>query len=396
MKKKRLFIILVSEFPPGQHGGIAHWASNLHTTLNSSGIKTVVLTRRSAVHKQLKLRSTETVKYIAGRSWQKMNWLYILPHLLGLLATHEKPVVIAATWHNVDKIYALKKLLPFTLYCSARGSDITKAVYPPGNRECIKLGRVLKHVDLVIPISGFLDNLIKKSYPEQQISSVVIGNDVNHHLFKPDKKPAARNALRRKLGIPAETPVLLTVGRMVGFKGFPELIQGLPEVTAKIPDLILLIISAPREPEYSRILAAIQSSGLEKHVMIENPVEHQELPAIYQAADVFVLYSKVVYEPMYQEEGFGRTSIEAAACGLPVIVSDTGGQPETVIHEKTGYVVKTGDIATLSKRLITLLTDKQLACEMGSNGRDFVVGTFTAEIMKQKILQLHEYVENVS
>lgn len=388
MDNNKLFIILVSEFPPGQHGGIAHWANNLYTTLNSCGIKAVVLTRRSSVHKKLKLRSTETIKYISGRSWQKMNWLYILPHLLALVVTHKKPIVIAATWHNAAKIYNLKKLFPFTLYCSARGSDITKAVHPPNNRELRKLGRVLKNVDMVIPISNFLDGLIKKTYPEQQIRSVVIGNDVNHHLFKPETNQITRKELKAKLGIPPEVPVLLTVGRMVGFKGFPELINSLPAVIKKVPELVLLIISAPREPEYSKILGVIRSKGLEKNVLIKNPVEHHELPAIYQAADVFVLYSKAVYEPIYQEEGFGRTSIEAAACGLPVVVSDTGGQPETVIHDKTGYVVKAGDTTTLSERLVTLLTDKQFAHEMGSHGRNFIANTFTADIMKQKILQL--------
>ena len=387
-KKDKIFIILVSEFPPGQNGGIAHWANNLYTTLNSSGIKVIVLTRKTRSHRKLNIRSTKTLKYISGHSWQKMSWLYILPYLLPVLATHKHVTVIAATWHNVTKIHYLKKIFPLTLYCSARGTEITKAVYPPDNRERLQLQRVLKNVDILIPISSFLDQLVRKTFPALPFKSVVIGNDVDHNLFMPVRDHAQKKALRKKLKLPEDAPLLLTVGRMVAFKGFPDLIKALKPVTKVVPEFILLMVSAPREPEYSKIIDAIESQGLEKNILIKNPVEHHELPAFYQAADVFVLYSKAVYEQMYQEEGFGRTSIEAAACGLPVVVSDTGGQPETVIHEQTGYIVPAGNGVALSERILTLLIDKKLAHEMGERGREFVVKTFTSEIMRDKILQL--------
>ena len=166
-----------------------------------------------------------------------------------------------------------------------------------------------------------------------------------------------KKALRKKLKLPEDAPLLLTVGRMVALKGFPDLIKALKPVTKVMPEFILLMVSAPREPEYNKTIDAIESQGLEKNILIKNPVEHHELPAFYQAEDVFVLYSKAVYEQMYQEEGFGRTSIEAAACGLPVVVSDTGGQPETVIHEQTGYIVPAGNGVALSERILTLLID---------------------------------------
>ena len=390
MSKKNplLFIILVSEFPPGRHGGIGYWAKNVHTALNANGNHAVVLTRKTHIHRKLKLKSSKTTKYISGRNWQKMSWLYILPHLLPFLATHKNVVIIAATWHNAAKIHLLKKLFPFTLYCSARGTDITKTVQPSNKKERRQFGHVLKNVDILIPISSFLDNLVRKSFPEVPFKSVVIGNDVDHHLFKPEKDLNRKRALRRKMGIPTGAPLLLTVGRMVSFKGFPDLIRALKPVAEQVPDFILLMVSAPREPEYSKVIDAIASNGLEKNVVIKNPVEHRKLPDIYQAADVFVLWSKAVYEPMYQEEGFGRTAIEAAACGLPVIVSNTGGQPETVIAGKTGYVVPSGEKEVLAKNLISLLTDKSKAEKMGNEGRVFIEKTYTAEIMREKILRL--------
>lgn len=387
-KKNPLFIILVSEFPPGRHGGIGYWASNLHTILTEHGHNAVVLTRKSSIHRQLKLKSSDTIKYISGRSWQKMSWLYILPHFLVLLLTHKNVVVLAASWHNAAKIHRLKKLFPFTLYCSARGTDITTTAQPSKTAERRQFGRVLKNIDLLIPISGFLDRLVRKTFPEIPFKSVVIGNDVDHALFKPEHDPVKKQALRKNLGIPANAAVLLTVGRMVSFKGFPDLVRAVKPVAAQVEGFLLIMVSALREPEYSKILEAIASHGLEKQVVIKNPVEHHKLPEFYQAADAFVLWSKVVHEPMYQEEGFGRTSLEAAACGLPVVVSDTGGQPETVLDGKTGYIVPSGEKELLARRLVTLLNDRDMAEKMGKEGRAFIEKTYTAEIMEEKILRL--------
>ena len=389
--KKPLFIILVSEFPPGHHGGIGYWAKNVHTALNNNGNRAIVMTRKTKIHRQLNLKSTETIKYIFGRNWVKMSWLYVLPYLLPLLITRQNITIIAATWHNATMIHYLKKIFPFTLYCSARGTEITKAVYPPNSRERSQFKRVLKNVDILIPISSFLDNLVRKNFPEIPIKSVVIGNDVDHYLFTPLENLKQKSELRTKIGIPENASVLLTVGRMVAFKGCPDLIRALKLVAEEVPEFILLVVSAPREPEYSKVLDAIRLNGLEKNVVIKNPVEHNELPLLYQAADVFVLWSKAVYEPMYQEEGFGRTAIEAAACGLPVVVSNTGGQPETVIDGKTGYIVPSGKKELLAQYLIILLTDKSTAEKMGKEGRMFIEKTYTADIMREKILRLQAH-----
>ncbi|MBF0586873.1 glycosyltransferase family 4 protein [Prosthecochloris sp. N3] len=387
-EKNRLYIILVSEFPPGQTGGIAHWAHNLFTTLRKSGHRVVVFTRRTARHDHSGPASEGPVFTIPGRNWNRLSWLYTAPRLLPLLIVNKNPVVIAATWRNAAKLHRLKKILRFTLFCSARGTDITKAIYPQGKKEQKQLRRVLKDTDLLIPISRFLDSLVKRTFPDLEIRSAIIGNDVDHRLFRPVDSQKKKNELRTKLGIAPETPLLLTVGRMVPFKGFPDLIEALPAVVDKVPDMKLLMVSSPRNPEYRKLQDAISRHGVEKHIIMHPPVEHEELPSIYQAADVFVLWSKAVFEPMYQEEGFGRTAIEAAACALPVIVSDTGGQPETVIDGRSGHIVPSGNKALLAERLVDLLTNHETAGRMGREGRHFVETTYTAEIMKNKILTL--------
>jgi phosphatidylinositol alpha-1,6-mannosyltransferase len=65
-------------------------------------------------------------------------------------------------------------------------------------------------------------------------------------------------------------------------------------------------------------------------------------------------------------------ALEAAACGLPVIIGDSGGAPETVRHGETGFVVDPRSPVDLAERITTLLTDRELAVTMGAAGRAMV------------------------
>jgi phosphatidylinositol alpha-1,6-mannosyltransferase len=72
----------------------------------------------------------------------------------------------------------------------------------------------------------------------------------------------------------------------------------------------------------------------------------------------------------------GLAALEAAACGLPVIIGNSGGAPETVRHGETGFVVDPHDPVELAERISTLLTDRELARTMGAAGRSLVEQTF--------------------
>lgn len=387
-QERRSYILITREFPPGQRGGIAQWAYNLHRTLSDAKYDITVLTRRKGKKKDEILKNDFSVKYISGRNWEKLNWIYLLPYVLPVLITKKNVSIISATWNEIKILRHLKKFFKFTLYCSARGTEITNSTHERAGKKKKIMRRVLKDIDYLLPISRFLESKILGAFPDLDIKSIIIGNDVNHNLFVPLADREQKKEIRKLYDIPANAKVALSVGRMVAFKGYPDLISALPEVVKAIPETLFIIVSDPDEPEYGKIRNAITVNGLEAHVRILPTVEQRNLPPLYHLADIFVLYSKRIDVGMHQEEGFGKTSIEAAACGLPVIVSDTGGQPETVIHEKTGYVVPSGDFITLQKAMIQLLGDVELSSAMGVNGRKFIEERFTSEIMKEKILAL--------
>jgi len=96
-----------------------------------------------------------------------------------------------------------------------------------------------------------------------------------------------------------------------------------------------------------------------------------------QQADLFALPVRTRLAGL-NPEGLGLAALEAAACGLPVIIGDSGGAPETVRHGKSGFVVDPHDSVELAKRITTLLTDRDLARTMGAAGRCLVEETFSS------------------
>ena len=93
------------------------------------------------------------------------------------------------------------------------------------------------------------------------------------------------------------------------------------------------------------------------------------MPAYIDAGDVFAMPCRTRLGGL-EPEAFGIVYLEAAACGLPVVIGDSGGAPETVLDGETGYVVPQRDVREVADRLGELLADRALARAMGERGRD--------------------------
>jgi glycosyltransferase involved in cell wall biosynthesis len=88
--------------------------------------------------------------------------------------------------------------------------------------------------------------------------------------------------------------------------------------------------------------------------------------------------------PTIGNEAFGRVSIEAQACGLPVLCSDNGGLPETLLPDITGLLIPAGDVPAWRDAILRLTQNTQLRMQLQSKGRDWVNRTFsTTAVVKQ-------------
>lgn len=124
--------------------------------------------------------------------------------------------------------------------------------------------------------------------------------------------------------------------------------------------------------------ALVESSGLSAVVEFRS-VRFDEMPRLYEQSDV-VIYPSTYAEPL------GIAPLEAAAAGRPVVVTNVGGLPETVIDGKTGLVVPPNDVEALTSSVRMLLTDPDRARQLGLNGRELVRENFTLDAYAEEMI----------
>ena len=232
------------------------------------------------------------------------------------------------------------------------GSDVFLAE-KPGVRKVAAWA--LRRSRLLTGCSAELvDRIRALGFPEERSRVIPYGVDVD--TFSP-----GRSDWRERLGIPADAPLVLSVGRMATKKGFHVLMEALPEVLATGAHVVLAG-GGDLLPDFQR-----QAAGFQGRLHLPGPVLRDTLPDLYRAADLFVL--PAVHDSQGNVDGLPNVILEAMASGLPVVASGISGIPLAVEHGLTGLLVPEKDPAALSAALRKLLENLPLARGMGEQGR---------------------------
>lgn len=188
--------------------------------------------------------------------------------------------------------------------------------------------------------------------------------------------------------------VILHPGRFLPWKGILPAIKAMPRIIERVPDALMVLTGrAQRIYEDQDELAmydatidqTIQDNDLGKHVYI-GTYNHEDIPRLDALSDV-VIYTTIGEEP------FGLVPVEGMACGVPVVVTDSGGLTESVVDGDTGFVITKDEEklpGELAGRVIELLEDEALAEEMGRRGRQRVEDKFDKARMARDFIELSE------
>ncbi|MBW9221791.1 glycosyltransferase family 4 protein [Methanothermococcus sp. SCGC AD-155-C09] len=215
------------------------------------------------------------------------------------------------------------------------------------------LPRTIRTADKIISVSHNTKKDVIKYFkiPEDKIE--VIYNGVNEEY-----KPLPDNEIekiRQKYNL--EYPFILYVGGLAPNKNIPTLIKAFYKLKKQRLLHKLVIIGAKRL-KYNSIFETIDKLNLQKDVIFTGYVPEEDLPALYNAADLFV------YPSIY--EGFGLPPLEAMACGIPVITSNSSSLPEVVGN--AGIMVDPYDVDGLSRAMYEVLTNDGLREELRKRG----------------------------
>jgi len=124
---------------------------------------------------------------------------------------------------------------------------------------------------------------------------------------------------------------------------------------------------------------------LQAPVRLLGRVGHDDLPALFGSADVFMMLCRNRWAGL-EQEGFGIVFAEAAACAVPQIAGDSGGAAEVVADGETGYVVKNPrDVDMVADKLKRLFSDAEARNEMGMAARRKVVAEFDYDMLASRL-----------
>lgn len=178
--------------------------------------------------------------------------------------------------------------------------------------------------------------------------------------------PTLREATRRAEGLPPDALVYIMVANLIPYKGHADLIDAFALIRDRLPVQWRLLIVGRDDGIQPELSSRCIAAGLAGHVLFLGA--RSDIPALLSCSDVGVLCS--------HEEGFSNAVLEAMAAGLPMVVTDVGGNAEAVVDGEHGYVVPARQPQRLGAALLSVAGDEARS-EMGTRGQRRVLELFS-------------------
>lgn len=204
--------------------------------------------------------------------------------------------------------------------------------------------------------------------PENKFN--VIHSGINLEMFQ--DAGSNHTDIKAALGIPPETAVVGTAGRLTAVKGQDVLIRAASELIRRGKRIFLVFLGdGELRQELEQLTVRL---GIEEYVRFLG--WRPDVAEVMSVFDLFVLPSL--------NEGMGRVLVEAMALGKPIVASDVGGISDLVVHGRNGCLVPPGDVLSLSAAISDLLENPEKGRIMGEHGKKIAVD-YSADAMVQKI-----------
>ena len=338
-------LVVNYEFPPvGGGAGRASW--HLSQELSRLGVDTDVLTSQGAHPIQYQLNGVQVYSLpVKRRSIHQsgargmLEFLFRAAPTLNRLLRRKRYDVIHYFFSVPTGLLSFRAggHLPFVV--SLRGGDVPG--YNPGEFQLMHAllsplnRRIWRRAAAVVALSDHLGKVAQTIEPALKYS--VIHNGVDTELFRSTREDGLGDRSRVRI---------LTVGRLVEWKGIQFLIAALAKLR-KDTFRLLIAGTGNYEDELRKTAARV---GLGDAIRFLGSIPHEDLPHLYNQADIFAL-------PSFGDS-FGQVFAEAMACGLPVIAARSGGVQEFLEEGVNGLFAEPQDVESLIGPLKTLIADE--------------------------------------
>lgn len=329
-------------------GGIEKVVNEQSKRLRTKNFEPMVITNRIGTPQKYAVDGVAVECYNSLNTGFRLGIPYSIPALTSLptflkavnqskiVHAHGHPYLTSLAAGRLAKMYSK----PFVLTQHNTFIEYNNLFDEVENLNDLTVGKQnLKDADTIIAVSGATKEYVLRLGAKPKKVEVLL-NGVDLTKFK--QLPEKREEMRRKLGIPADAIVVLTVRRLVYKNGVDTLIEGANIAVKK--NLRIVFLAVGKGPDSERVKLRINELGIAANFKLAGFVSDEDLPIYYNAADIFVLPSK-------SGEGLPLVALEAMACALPVIATDVGGVRE-ILNEDYGKLVPPNQPELLAKAIL--------------------------------------------
>ncbi|WP_346199805.1 N-acetyl-alpha-D-glucosaminyl L-malate synthase BshA [Caldifermentibacillus hisashii] len=237
----------------------------------------------------------------------------------------------------------------FKIVTTLHGTDITVLGLDSSLKKAIQFG--IEKSDEVTAVSNALvDETHRLITPMKPIRTVY--NFIDERIYY---KMDANHQLKADFGVKEDEKVIIHVSNFRPVKRVKDVIESFQKITEMIPAKLLLVGDGP---EMGKISQMVDERHLTKQVLFLGKQENLE--ELYAISDLLLLLS--------EKESFGLVALEAMACGVPCVGTNTGGIPEVIENGRTGYICEVGDIDMISSMSLKILQDDELHWQFSKAG----------------------------
>lgn len=283
----------------------------------------------------------------------------------------------------------VSKFCKVPLMIALRGSDIFISKQNPVFRAVARW--TLKQAAMVTSVTPtFFPDLENFGVPAEKRRLIPNGS---HPLLFPKPPNSQLRMLHQRLSITDDNLIIFALGRIVLKKGFDFLIQALPLVKEKVPNVTLII--GGEGTDLDRLKQLTKELCVSENIRFPGSIDRSEVPAYFHLCDIFTL--PAVFDPQGNVDGCPNVILEAMACGKPVVASGISGIPVVVRDGETGILVEEKNVSQLAEALVKLLMDKPKREQLGWAGQQRILNELTWDQVIQQIkgVYLHSVKSNI-
>ncbi|MES5893756.1 glycosyltransferase [Bacillus cereus group sp. RP43] len=227
----------------------------------------------------------------------------------------------------------------------------------------------IKAVSKIITVSDYIGETITSRFKTAQSKTKTVYSGVDLNEYYPDwtiNGKEVKRYVKKELNL-QNKKVVLFVGRLSKVKGPHILLQALPKIIEKNPDIVMVFIGSKwfGDNNVNNYVKHLYTLGamFQNNVIFIKFVKPKDIPTLYTMSDIFVCSSQ-------WQEPLARVHYEAMAAGLPIITSNRGGNPEVIEEGKNGYIVNDFENPdAYAEKIISLLNNESKREQMGKYGR---------------------------